>query len=129
MFIAIGRGEHLGSGADIIEKGWKENGWPEPELKETFGAHTDGVELTLRLRAVSAQNTESKETGKETSKESNSDKVKDLMRSNKRITIKQMAEALKISESGVEKIIRNLRKENDIRRKGGRFGGEWEVLK
>ena len=39
MFIAIGRGEHLGSGADVIEKGWKENGWPEPELKEHFGAY------------------------------------------------------------------------------------------
>ena len=40
-----------------------------------------------------------------------------------------MAEALKISDSGVEKIIRTLRKDGDIRRKGGRFGGEWEVLK
>ena len=81
--------------------------------------------MTLRLGAVSGQNAESKETGKE----SNAEKVKDLMRSNKRITIKDMAEALNISDSGVEKIIRNLRKEGDIHRKGGRFGGEWEVLK
>jgi len=39
----------MGSGADIIEKGWKENGWPKPELKEIFGAQTESVELTLRL--------------------------------------------------------------------------------
>lgn len=90
-------------------------------MKEHFGAYSDRVELTLRLVAVSGQN--------EKSKESNAEKVKDLMRSNKRITIKKMAEALKISDSGVEKIIRTLRKDGDIRRKGGRFGGEWEVLK
>lgn len=58
MFIAIGRGEHLGSGADVIEKGWKENGWPEPEIKEHFGPNTDRVELTLRLSSVSAPITE-----------------------------------------------------------------------
>ena len=37
MFIVFGRGERLGSGADIIRQGWKENNWPEPELKEHFG--------------------------------------------------------------------------------------------
>ena len=43
--------------------------------------------------------------------------------------ITQNVQPANISDSGVEKIIRNLRKEGDIRRKGGRFGGEWEVLK
>jgi hypothetical protein len=33
----------------IIKKGWKENGWPNPELKEIFGAQTESVNLTLRL--------------------------------------------------------------------------------
>ena len=55
MFIAIGRGERLGGGADIIRQGWRENGWPEPEIKEHFGANTDRVELTLRLGRVSTQ--------------------------------------------------------------------------
>lgn len=129
MFRLIGTGDKAGSGADVIKTGWNENGWPDPELKEHFGPYTDRVELTLRLGGVSGHNAESKETGKETGKESNAEKVKDLMRSNTRITIKEMAERLMISDSGVEKIIRNLRKEGDIHRKGGRFGGEWEVLK
>lgn len=51
LFIAIGRGEHMGSGADVIAKGWKDNGWPSPELKEHFGPNDDRVELTLRLGA------------------------------------------------------------------------------
>ena len=49
----------------IIRQGWKENKWPEPELKEHFGPNTDRVELTLRLGSVSGQNAESEETGKE----------------------------------------------------------------
>ena len=32
MFISMGLGEHLGSGADVIKKGWKDNGWPEPVI-------------------------------------------------------------------------------------------------
>ena len=68
-----------------------------PSCSMTFGPNTDRVELTLRLGSVSGQNAKSEETGKETGKESNSEKVKDLMRSNKRITIKEMAETLNIS--------------------------------
>lgn len=126
MFIAIGRGEHLGSGADIIEKGWKENGWPEPELKETFGAQTDGVELTLRLGTVSTPVTEH---GSETSSERYAEKIKELMRRDSKITQKNIAVILGVSDRWVEKITKKLRESGDIRRKGGRFGGEWEVLK
>lgn len=125
MFIVFGRGERLGSGADIISQGWKENNWPDPEIHEHFGANTDRVELTLRLGTVSVQNPESKERGKETSKE----KIKALMREDKFITIGLMAQRLRMSESGVEKAIRILRKNGEINRKGGRFGGEWEVIK
>ena len=125
MFIVFGRGERLGSGADIIRQGWRENGWPEPEIHEHFGANTDRVELTLRLGTVSVLNPGSKERGKETSKE----KIKALMREDKFITIGQMAQRLQMSESGIEKVIRILRKNEEVNRKGGRFGGEWEVLK
>lgn len=125
MFIVFGRGERLGSGADIIRQGWKENGWPDPELHEHYGANTDRVELTLRLGVVSAPNTGSKET----SKERNAQRVKELMKEDKHITIKQMAQRLGISDSGVEKILRKLRRDGDVLRKGGRFGGEWIVLK
>ncbi len=64
MFIVSGRGERLGSGADVIRQGWLENGWPEPEIHEHFGANTDRVELTLRLGTVSVLNSESKEKTK-----------------------------------------------------------------
>ena len=126
MFIVFGRGERLGSGADIIRQGWKENKWPEPELKEHFGPNTDRVELTLRLGAVSTPVTEH---SSETSSERYAEKVKELMRRDSKITQKNLAVILGVSDRWVEKITKKLRESGDIRRKGGRFGGEWEVLK
>ena len=129
MFIAIGRGEHLGSGADVIEKGWKENGWPEPEIQEHFGANTDRVELTLRLGALSTPVTEHGSESSVKSSVRNAETGKEMMRKDPKVTHKIMADALGISERGAEKITKRLRESGDIRRKGGRFGGEWEVIK
>ena len=61
-------GQNKSSGADIIRQGWRENGWPEPEIREHVGANTDRVELSLRLGTVSVLNPESKERGKEKTK-------------------------------------------------------------
>ena len=76
MFIVFGRGERLGSGADIIRQGWKENKRPEPELKEHFGPNTDRVELTLHLSTVSGQKEESEEKSEEKSVKKTKDKIK-----------------------------------------------------
>lgn len=40
-----------------------------------------------------------------------------------------MSKILHISDSGVEKINRTLRRNGEIICNGGRLGGEWEVLK
>ena len=61
-------GQNKSSGADIIRQGWREKGWPEPEIREHVGANTDRVELSLRLGTVSVLNPESKERGKEKNK-------------------------------------------------------------
>ena len=129
MFIAIGRGEHLGSGADVIGKGWKENGWPEPEIKEHFGAHTDRVELTLRLGTVSVLNPESKGESKGESKVRTKDKIKEAMKENKSITLPEIAIMLNLSLGAVEKAVRQMKKEGDVRHVGPNKGGEWVVLK
>ena len=129
MFIVFGRGERLGSGADIIRQGWKENGWPEPELHEHYGSNTDRVELTLRLKNVSVPITEHSSDSSVISSVINAEAVKDMMRKNSKVTHKQMAEALGITERGAEKITKRMRESGDIVRKGGRHGGWWEVLK
>jgi ATP-dependent DNA helicase RecG len=82
--------------------------------------------LTLRLGAVSTPVTEH---SSETSSERYAERVKELMRRDSKITQKNLAVILGVSDRWVEKITKKLRESGDIRRKGGRFGGEWEVLK
>ena len=48
MFVFIGVGEKGGSGADVIAKGWLDNGWKQlPTIREVN--HPDRVEMTLWL--------------------------------------------------------------------------------
>ena len=50
------------------------------------------------------------------------------MRENPHITNKELANACGITEDGVYWNTKKLRKNNVIRRVGGKFGGHWEVL-
>ena len=133
MFISMGLGEHLGSGADVIKKGWKDNGWPEPELNEYFGTNTDRVELTLHLKAITSP--QSDESGKSKvksevkSKVKTSERIKELMQSDKYITLPEIANILGLSISGIEKSVRKMREDKEIIRHGADNGGYWEVLK
>lgn len=47
MFIFIGVGEKGGSGADVINKGWNDNGWQTPTMSEH--SHPDRTEIILSL--------------------------------------------------------------------------------
>ena len=129
MFIAIGRGERLGSGADIIRQGWKENNWPEPELKEHFGPNTDRVELTLQLGSITSQKQESEVKSEVKGKVKTKVRIKELMQTNKYITYSEIAQEIGISVSGVEKSVRKMRENEEILRHGAENGGYWEVLK
>ena len=54
MFIFIGVGEKAGSGADTIVKGWKDNGWTLPVIKEQVAP--DRVTTTMMVSVTSADN-------------------------------------------------------------------------
>ncbi|MCC8113363.1 MAG: putative DNA binding domain-containing protein [Bacteroidales bacterium] len=47
MFMLIGYGEKAGSGADYIMRGWKDNKWPKPQIKENLKYRS--VDLVFRL--------------------------------------------------------------------------------
>ena len=57
------------------------------------------------------------------------DKIKDMVRKDKYITLSQMAESLGISISGVAKSITRMQAQDEIVRHGADNGGYWEVLK
>lgn len=55
-------------------------------------------------------------------------KILEAISKNSVITIKELQELTGLSESGVKKIIRNLRADNQIRRVGPDKGGHWEIV-
>ena len=83
MFEMIGGGERAGSGADTIKKGWADNKWPAPEVKEHFGPNDDRVELTLRI----SQSTSSPRKGTE------SEEIRVKTRGKTRVKIREMMRA------------------------------------
>ena len=94
------------------------------------------TETTTETLENNAQSSEtSSETGSETSSETGSetgsetkDQIINIIKQNPRISAAEIAKQLCISSRGVEKQIRKLRESGIIRRKGGRFGGNWEIL-
>lgn len=51
-----------------------------------------------------------------------------LIKANNKITIKQLCEKTKLSESGVKKVIRKLKDNGSLERIGSLKGGHWEVI-
>ena len=70
------------------------------------------------------QKRDGKELGKELSE--NQQKIIALIIQNPKITIKEMAEQLSLSETGIEKNIKKLREMGAVERVGGRRGGYWQ---
>ena len=65
-------------------------------------------------------------TGQKSSQKS-SQKILDYIKSNPKITIKEMAENLNISDRSIKKHLTNLRNQEKIRRIGPDKGGYWEI--
>lgn len=92
-------------------------------------------QTTETATETSENNANSSETGSETSSETGSetgsetkDQIINIIKQSPRISAAEIAKQLCISSRGVEKQIRKLRESGIIRRKGGRFGGYWEIL-
>ena len=65
----------------------------------------------------------------EESNQKSNQKVLSAMRQNPFVTIRELQEATGLSESGIKKIILQLRTDNLIQRIGGAKGGHWEIIK
>lgn len=135
MFIAIGRGEHLGSGADVIGKGWNVNGWPAPEIHECFGSNTDRVELVLRLGNNTPFNARNERENERENERNNWSQLTprqvlmlSIMKENERVTTKELKERLRTSISTVNREIATLKEADVLSREGGDNGGRWLVL-
>lgn len=122
----IGGGERAGSGADTIKKGWTDNKWQAPEIKEHFGQNDDRVELTLRL----VQSTSSPEKGTENTENQVKTRVKirEIIGRNPEVTIPEMAKEIGVAPKTIEWHIAKM-KGVEIDREGPANGGHWILLK
>ena len=91
----------------------------------------DLTATTVSFDLKSSLSNQSKSKVKSTveSKVKSKDKIKGLMREEPSISLADIAEAIGMSLSGVEKAVRNMKASGEIERKNGKKGGSWLVLK
>jgi predicted HTH transcriptional regulator len=78
------------------------------------------------LDTISKSLKEFLETDTKSNQKSNQ-KILSLIKKDNKITIKQICEKTKLSESGVKKVIKKLKDEEKLVRVGSLKGGHWEV--
>ena len=123
MFVFLGIGEKGGTGADVIAKGWRDNGWSIPTVEEKN--NPDRIEICLSL--VSKANVTTETTTKISS--NTTETIVNSIRNNPKITTKEIAALCGITEDGVSYHIKKLKQMGKITRVGGsRNGGEWKVV-
>ena len=148
MFVFLGIGEKGGTGADVIAKGWKDNGWSIPTVEEK--SNPDRIETCLKLEGNINRTTETPvDTTKTTTKtpsittETSADTtdtttetpsvttetILKIISNNPKVTAKGIASVCGITEDGVAYHIKKLKQSGRIIRIGGsRNGGEWKVV-
>ena len=119
MFVFMGIGEKGGTGADVIAKGWKDNGWSIPTVEEKN--NPDRIEICLKLGNNANVATETPTDTTET--------IFKIISNNPKVTAKEIASVCGITEDGVAYHIKKLKQSGRILRIGGsRNGGEWRVV-
>ena len=94
----------------------------------SVGESTPFIEFMLEIIAKSLKDY-IKESSKSNQKgnQKSDQKILSLIKKNNLITIKELCQKTKLSESGVKKVIKKLKDENLLIRVGGLKGGHWEV--
>ena len=144
----MGIGEKGGTGADVIVKGWKDNGWSIPTVAEKN--NPDRIETCLSLVnrtnkttetaiATTETSSETTETTSDTTEtttgnpskttETTTETIIGAIQNNPKITTKEIAAVCGITEDGVAYHIKKLKQIGKIIRIGGsRNGGAWKVV-
>lgn len=82
--------------------------------------------IAFMLRCLKEALVEMEDSNQKSNRKSNQ-KILAAMQQNPSVTIKELQDITGLSESGVKKVIRQLRAEGAIQRIGGAKGGHWEV--
>ena len=148
MFVFLGIGEKGGTGADVIAKGWKDNGWNAPTVEEK--SNPDRIETCLLLGNRANATTETSIGTTETNTEiptgttetttktisvttktptDTKETILKIISNNPKVTAKKIASVCGLTEDGVAYHIKKLKQRGRLIRIGGsRNGGEWKVV-
>ena len=130
MFVFLGIGEKGGTGADVIAKGWKDNGWSIPTVEEK--SNPDRIETCLKLEGSINGTTETTTETPSSTTETPVDTTETILKiisKNPKVTAKEIASVCGITEDGVAYHIKKLKQRGRLIRIGGpRNGGEWKVV-
>ena len=108
-----------GSGADIIAKGWKENHWARPTIKDSYFP-SEETELILDLLKEGDQ-TGGQSTTQTDSKTSNGGL-------NGGLKVDDIALKLKLGKRTIERELATLQKQGVVCRVDSKKGGHWEII-
>ncbi len=92
MFVFLGIGEKGGTGADVIAKGWKDNGWSIPTVEEK--SNPDRIKTCLSLVSRTNTTTETSHSTTETIRKSSETDALGSERSSERISKSSETNAL-----------------------------------
>jgi Fic family protein len=96
----------------------------------SLGESTPFIEFMLQSIHTSVSNfIKEYQKGNLKSNSKSDHKIFNLMKQDNKITIKELALRLDMSESGIKKAINKLKKDNKIIRIGSAKGGKWELMK
>ena len=118
--------ERMGTGTGDMIRRCREAGLQEPEFKVA-----DGFSLTIPRLPVTAAKTSAAGLGEKLGEKLGETRaaIVRAMHANPNVTVAQLAQALQISTTAVEKNLQILKREGYIERIGPAKGGHWEILK
>ena len=116
-----------------IRKYIEEKGLPQPEFRDSngfFKAIFYGAGKDVKKISGREVETEMREVGREVKKLTDKQKmILDLIIKNPSISKKEMAEAIGIRPSSIDKNITTLKQKGYLKRVGPAKGGHWELIK
>lgn len=122
-FFRAGMIEAWGRGTIKILEEFKVKGLPEP----IFEYDQPGFWIVFNDIADNQEKNNNPKSSVKGSVKS-SVKILELIKENNQITIPELADKIKISTRAIEKQIDKLKKENKLKRVGGRKHGHWEII-
>ncbi len=129
-FHRTGAVEVWGRGTNRVIEACRKHGTPPPTFEDRSGFLVVTFQAQLiQDKGLSIQAPEGRVESKEKSRETSREKILALVAAHPEITTAAMAASVGLSRAGLEKAVRNLKKEGRLRRVGPDKGGHWEMIK